>query len=239
VQPANRPDRKQRHDPHRPTSAHAATYREHVTAINAAVNHANPDLTPEALTRHQTDAISNARTQLATAIPAQPDDVGAKRAAVLAARAPQTADQIAAMTHEQSKVAALLGAGQSRAEILATASPVRAAAILDSIETAPDVLASNDRDAIKADVTSAIFDRLVELGEPDAVDALQAETAAAHIAAWSQGLTELQQTGNIGVGTRSAIYVADPTGYAEAFSDGLTTDNANVQRIQAAARRSA
>jgi hypothetical protein len=79
----------------------------------------------------------------------------------------------------------------------------------------------------------------VDLGEPDAVDASQAEAAAAPIAVWSQGLTELQQTGNMSVGTRWAIYAADPTGYAEALSDGLTIDNANVQRIQAAAERAA
>lgn len=57
----------------------------------------------------------------------------------------RTCRRVVRMQHEQSKVWQLLDAGHSLDAVIATASQDRAVAIVDMIETQPEVLTSNDR----------------------------------------------------------------------------------------------
>jgi hypothetical protein len=212
----------------------AKAYRDYVTATAAAVQLTDRELTPEANLRRQLAAITAARATLAAATPAAPQPAADGRTAVLEARSPRDGSQVALQGREQEKVATLLQAGRPLPEIIAEASPLRVAAILDDWERlvqedpSPQVAAAELRDAA--------FARLVALGETDAVKVANAEAEIARVDAWSRTLTEARGAA-ITLGTRQALKAADPEGYREAFGDGLAIDHHAIDRIETMAAR--
>ncbi|QIS39072.1 hypothetical protein [Clavibacter capsici] len=211
------------------TAPYVAAYRDYATAIDAAVQLTDPERTHEANLRHQATAITDARGVLTGATPAAPEPGADDRRAVLEALSPQNASDVALQGREREKVATLLQAGRPLPEIIAEASPLRVAAILDDWERlvqedpSPQVAAAELRDAA--------FARLVALGEPDAVKVATAEAETAQLDAWSRVLTEAQGPA-ITLGSRQALKAADPERYREAFGDGLAIDHASIDRIE-------
>ncbi|TFC26875.1 hypothetical protein E3O25_10770 [Cryobacterium sp. TMT1-3] len=212
------------------TSTHAAAYRSSRLALAAALQFADNDLTIEAQARRRADMVTAARAQLTAATPAAPASRD-RQAEVLASRAPRTADDIAIQNREREKVLALVGAGRSLVGIIDAADESRLAAIVDSIEILPEVLASGDSVGIAAELRGRAFDRLVGLGAADAADAAADDAQDARQAAWSQALTEAQ-TGEVSMGVRQAIHAVDREGYAASFSDDVPVDQAALRRIE-------
>lgn len=214
------------------TTPHAAAFRRYREQRAAAVQFTNPDLNPAALTRRRSDLARAAKAELAGAIPPLPDQTGPTRADVLASRAPRTADEVAVAQHELGKVLQLLDAGRSLTDIIASADGARAAAIADGIETLPDVLTRGDGAMIAEETRARVFDRLVQLGAPDAVAASVHEQESAPILAWHRVMTGLVE-GDLTLDARSALYRADPEGYAQTFS----ADSGDVDTIEHRARQ--
>lgn len=211
-----------------PASAYAAARR----AIRAAVDYADHDLTPAALNRRRAAMLHDALARLVAAVPV-PTTPTTTIADVLAARAPRTADDIALQGREREKVRALRDAGHPLATILADASQVRVAAILDDLDVMPEVQGEVDPAAAADWVRAAALARLAELDAPDAVAVTAQATEAARTTAWARALTAAQ-TREVDMETRLAIRASDPDGYAVAFADDIAVDWGNVQRIQAA-----
>lgn len=218
------------------SSSYAAAYRAHRAAPGAAPQFTDPRLSPDEITRERGRKIKAAKAALTAATPSAPTSRGQHRETVLSATTARTADDIAAQAREWRKVTALLDAKRSLPQIIAAASRERVAAILDQIETMPAVLESNDPEAVAGELRTALFDRLVELREPDAIAAVTAETADATQAAWSQALTEAQ-TGNVGLDARQALYTLDRAGYDAAFTDDIPVDHTAVYSIERDALR--
>ncbi|MBD8218112.1 hypothetical protein IFU40_05605 [Microbacterium sp. CFBP 13617] len=73
------------------------------------------------------------------------------------------------------------------------------------------------------------------LGAQDAINAATEESETAATTAWHDVLTEALESGEVSVGTRTAVYHADPEGYAQAFSASDTpVDWSSVRRMEAA-----
>ncbi|RIJ19410.1 hypothetical protein DZF97_00715 [Clavibacter nebraskensis] len=216
------------------TTPFVAAYRDYATATDAAVRLTDPELTPDANGRRQAEALTAARGVLTTRTPPAPQTGADGRTAVLEARSPQNASDVALQGREREKVATLLQAGRPLPEIIAEASPLRVAAILDDWEQlvqedpSPQVAAAELRDAV--------FARLVALGEPDAVRVASVEADTAQLDAWSRVLTEVQGRA-ITMGTRQALKSADPEGYQVAFGGRLAIDHASIDRIETMAAR--
>ncbi|GAA3200612.1 hypothetical protein [Microbacterium terregens] len=205
------------------TSTHTAALAGFFRDAHAAVSTQDRDKTPEANSRAQREALARARAVLAARIPAVNEPSGPDRSQVLASIRPTTADSLALAAREREKVEALRKAGRRLDQIIATASPERLGAILDSLEIMPEVLASSEGSEIVAEFESLAFDRLATLGHEPAVERLRAEESAAPVAAWSRVLTEAL-TGPVTVGAWTALYRADEAGYREAQAseiDGL------------------
>jgi len=215
------------------TAPYATAYVAGRTALRDALAFADSDLTPEAHARRRADMIRAARTQLAAATPVAPRADISASVDVLAQRSPRTADDIALQAREREKVQQLLDAGQPLGGIIANASELRVAAVLDAIETLPVVLASGSPETVADELRAAAFSRLVELGAPDALTAAAADTEAATVTLWSQALTEAQ-AGEVSIATRQAIYAADLDGYREAFSDDVSVNWGVIEHIEAA-----
>jgi hypothetical protein len=191
-------------------------------AHRAAATYSNADLTPEALTRHRAQLVQQADAQFATTAQATAaafaNVTGPTREDVYAARRPNDADGIAVMQHEQGKVRAMLDGGARFDQVLAQADDRRATAMLDMIDTLPDVLTSSEGAAIANEYRGAAFDRLVQLGAPDAAAAHAHETAVAPLGAWATALAQGQgHTSGVPMLTRVQIAASDPAGYQRAF----------------------
>ncbi|WP_144715026.1 hypothetical protein [Curtobacterium pusillum] len=191
-------------------------------AHRAAATYSNADLTPDALTRHRAEMVQQADTRYEAAAEATAAALasvtGPTRADVFAARRPTDADGIAVTQHEQSKVRAMLDGGARLDQILAQADDRRATALLDMIDTLPDVLSSSDGAAVADEYRAAVFDRLVQLGAPDATAAHAHETTVAPLGAWANALEQGKgHTSAVPMLTRAQIAASDSPGYARTF----------------------
>lgn len=124
------------------------------------------------------------------------------------------------LQHEQAQVRSMLEAGQSLANILSNARQERALAIVDLVETLPEVLASSSRAEIIDETRLRAFDRLVELGDTDAVKAHEVEQAAAAPLAWHRAMTETAESFDPSIGAMQELYRLDPDAYEIARSGG-------------------
>lgn len=205
------------------TTTHAAALARFFRDAHAAVSTQDRDKTPAANSRAQREGLAHARAVLAARIPAVTEPSGPDRSQILDGIRPTTADSLALAAREREKVEALRNAGRRLDQIIATASPERLGAILDSLEIMSEVLASSGGSEIVAEFESLAFDRLASLGHEPAVERLRAEETTAPDAAWSRVLTEAL-TGPVTMGAWTALYRADETGYREAQAseiDGL------------------
>lgn len=205
------------------TTAHATAFAAFVRDAHTALSQQDRDKTPEANARAQRQGIQQARSALAARIPTVPEITGPTRAEVLDGIRPTTADTLAVAAREREKIQSLRNAGRRLDQIITGASPDRLGAILDSLETLPEVLASSEGAHIIAEFEALAFDRLTALGYEPAVKRIRAEEAVAPDAAWSRVMMEALD-GPVTVGAWSALYRADEAGYREAQEaeiDGL------------------
>jgi hypothetical protein len=207
----------------------ASAYRAFREALVSAPTYTDPRLTGTANGEERAKLIRSARAALAAAIPEVPQRT-VTRADVFAARAPKTADDVAIQGREREKIMELRQAGQSFAQIIGNASEVRVAALIDVVE---GIAAAEP--AQSAELSELLYDRLVALGAQDAVTAAAEDQATTATTAWHDALTEASEVGEVSVRNRTAVYLADPDGYSQAFSAGDTpVDWATVTRIESA-----
>ncbi len=196
----------------------AEAYADLRRDIQAAVGYDDPLAHPDEVVRQRRRLLVAARDRARGAVPAPPALAAPRRADVLAARLPRTADTVAVQGREREKVAALIASGRRLDRIVADADEVRLSAILDDIETMPGVLQSSDPEGVAAELRDLAFDRLVALGAPDAVAAAEAEAVDAPGIAWSRLLTEALE-GEPSIGAKQAVYRADRAGYDAVLSN--------------------
>ena len=186
-----------------------AKYREDTAA---AVRFVDADLTNSAITRKRHERVMAARGELLKALPAEPEAPKVNPATVLAARAPRTADQVAVAQHEFALVERLLTSGRPVAELVMEASPARLDAILAHAEVLPAVLGSSDPAAVVAEVQAQAFERLVELGDAQAVIARDAQRQYDEQAAWREVIRDTIEASGSGGGL-TALFNADREGF--------------------------
>lgn len=155
----------------------------------------DPHLTPEGLRARQRAEVEAIRARLLEAMPPEPA-AAPDRQPVFDALTPTTADAIARVQHEQSKVGVLLAAGRIMEHIIANASRDRLAAILDGLETSVEVLEASNPEARMEHLRGVIWDRLTEVD--DAAKAIvAAEDATLPARAWRSILEGVATTGEI------------------------------------------
>lgn len=155
----------------------------------------DPHLTPDGLRARQRREVEAIRARLTAAMPTPPQAVP-DRQPVLDALAPTTADAIARVQHEQAKVSALISAGRLLPEVIANASRDRLAAILDGLETMPEVLEATRPESLVAALREMVWDRLVQVDE-GAQRVIAAEEATIPARAWSTILEGVAATGSV------------------------------------------
>ncbi|MDT0182469.1 hypothetical protein Q9S36_20030 [Microbacterium sp. ARD31] len=179
----------------------------------------DPHLTPEGLRARQRREIEAIRERLAGLMPAEP--TAPDRQPVLDALAPKSADDIALQAHQWSKVRALLDAGRDLPRIIADADRARLAAILDGLETMPEVLNDSRPEEVVDFVRGAVWDRLVEV-DPAAERVAVIERANAPAVAWRTILEGLSATGEIPFEGLVLLRQADPVAF-DLLVDGDAT----------------
>lgn len=170
-------------------------YVERLHALHEIATHTDPHLSPEGLAQWQREKVEQWRATTARIAPSAP--TVPERSTVLGGLKPRTADDVALHAREREKVAALVDAGRTIESIIASADRVRLAAIFDGLETADDVLASGQGDAVIAERTAAIFDRLAEVDD-DARKVADAEGCCRAGAGVGCGLRRRRRAGRRG-----------------------------------------
>lgn len=206
----------------------AKRYHERITALHRIATHTDPNLSPEGLAewrRSEVERWKATTAQIKPSVPPVPE-----RSTVLDGLKPRTADDVALHAREREKVAALVVAGRSIESVIASADRARLAAIFDGVETSDDVLTSSQGDAIVAERTAAIFDRLAEI-EPAARKVADAEVAAAPGEAWAAIFADAVEQGVAGVAGKSALYRADASAYDLVAAAEREVDVAAIDRM--------
>lgn len=202
----------------------SAAYLAYATTVNAAMTDRDRDLTETAQARRRAEAIQAARETLRASIPAAPAASGT-REAVLTARAPRTADEVALHAREREKVAALVAAGRPLADVIAEASELRVAALADDIEVA------RARDPYEAeDAEDALFGRLIDLGAADAVAAEAQHQEVVTARAWANILAAAADGQDSDGADWTAVFHGDAEGYAATHGAGFVLDNKVLNR---------
>lgn len=167
----------------------------------------DPHLTPDGLRVRQRREVEAIRARLLDALPAEPA-AAPDRLPVFDALAPATADAIARVQHEQTKVSALVAAGRLLPEVIGSASRDRLAAILDSLETSAEVLEAPNPEARIESLREMIWDRLTQVD--DAAQAIvAAEEATLPARAWRSILEGVATTGAIPFEGRALLHQTD------------------------------
>lgn len=154
----------------------------------------DPHLTPEGLRARQRREVEAIRERLAGIMPAEP--TAPDRQPVLDALIPKDADAVALQVHQWSKVRALLDAGRDLPSIIADADRTRLAAILDALETMPEVLQDSRPEQVVEFIQEAVWNRLVQV-DPAAERVAVIERMNAPAVAWRTILEGLRATGEI------------------------------------------
>lgn len=177
-----------------------------------AVKFHDPDFTNNAITRRRHTGVMAARGELLKSLPAEPEAPKVTPATVLADRAPRTADQVAVAQHEFALVERLLASGQPVEALILGATPARLDAILAHAEVLPSTIGSADPAAVVASIQEQAFDRLLELGDPKATIAAEAQRQHDEQAAWREVIKDTIEGRETGAGT-TALFNADPEGF--------------------------
>lgn len=211
----------------------ATAVRGYRDELGAAMHYADADLAPEAIATRKRARVHEARQTLLAARPVLPQNLPS-RDGVIASLRTKTADEIARVQHEATKVQALLDKGRSLGQIIANADETRALAIADMIETLPATLESRSGDEIIAEVHGLVFDRLADLGVEAATSVRDAEQQHAPALAWHRAMSEAADGSDASIAAWQDVYRADPEGY-EAIRGGLDgTVDRWVGRLDAA-----
>lgn len=149
-------------------------------------------LTLEGLRARQRREVEAIRARLAMWLPTVPTAPG--RQPVLDALTPKGADDLALQAHEWAKVRALREAGRELPAIIADADRTRLAAILDHLETAPEVLEDSQPASVVEFIEGVIWDRLVQV-DTEAEKVAAAEVATLPARAWRALLEGTATTG--------------------------------------------
>lgn len=210
----------------------AKRYHERITALHNIATHTDQNLSPERLARWQraeSERWKAATAQITPSVQPVPE-----HSTVLDSLKPRTADDVALHAREREKVTARVTASHTLDStldsIIATADRTRLAAILDAVETSDDVLASSEGDAIVAERTAAIFDRLAEIDD-DARKVADAEAAAAPGAAWATIFADAAEQGVAGISGKTALYRADSSAYDLVVTAEREVDAAAIDRM--------
>lgn len=213
-------------------SPHAQAIGALYADLTAATQLADPDLTTEANRRRQAEAVAAAKVKFDSLAPKAPAEQADPRAAVLAARRPSTADQIAMNQREMQRVNASIEDGRTIEDVIRTASPETVAAIADEIELLPSVREAGDSVAEAEALRDLAFGRLVELGDQDAGAAAAGWAEQETAAAWHEVGREARD-GLVSVGALSRLYRIDQAGY-EQLAAFERPDYDSVSLIEAA-----
>ncbi|MGZ0066689.1 hypothetical protein [Microbacterium arborescens] len=151
-------------------------------------------LTPEGLRARQRREVDAIRARITAAMPAEP--TAPDRQSILDTLAPKDADSIALQAHQWSKVRALLDAGRDLPSIIQDADRLRLAAILDHLETMPEVLEDSRPEEVVEFIQGAVWDRLVQV-DPAAERIAAIERTNQPAIAWRTILEGLAATGEI------------------------------------------
>lgn len=176
----------------------------------ALVTMNDPHLTPDGLRARRKNDLDSIRGRLTAVMPAEP--TMPDRQPVLDALAPKTADDLAFQAREWEKVRTMMGAGRRLEQIIANAERTRLAAILDNLETMPEVLDSAHGPAIVEEFQSVIWDRLTQV-DSAAGQVAAAEVATAPAFAWRAVLEGLRDTGVLPYDGLVLLHRADPEAY--------------------------
>lgn len=170
----------------------------------------DPHLTPEGLRARQRREVDAIRERLSALMPAEP--TAPDRQPVLDALTPKDADAIALQAHQWSKVRALLDAGRDLPSIIADADRTRLAAILDALETMPEVLQDSRPEEVVEFVRDSVWNRLVQV-DPAAERIAVIERTNAPAIAWRAILEGLSATGEIPFDGLLLLRQADPEAF--------------------------
>lgn len=154
----------------------------------------DPHLTQEGLRARQRREVEAIRARITAAMPVEP--TAPDRQPILDALAPKGADDLALQAREWTKVRALLDHGRDLPSIIAEADPIRLGAILDNLETMPEVLQDSRPEEVVEFIQGAVWDRLVQV-EPAAERIAAIERTNAPAIAWRTILEGLAATGEI------------------------------------------
>lgn len=187
----------------------------HISAITAATEFTDRDLTPEAAQRYRMEGARTAREALRDHVRALPDLGDDPREAALGNLDPATADDVAVLGNERDTVRALLDSGQNLARLISRANSTRAAAIYAYREVL--ALDSTDPAEAEAEIALRVFDRLAELGQSDLVEAAEAHTEWQAESARRDVLRGLIE-GGVSTGAFTVLYRSSPDEYAAIHS---------------------
>lgn len=173
-------------------STHTDAFGRLAVDLEVARTFSNPQFNDAANTTERATRVDAAFAQFAKTrpnVPAAPD----RAALVAAASAPHTADEVARVQHEQSKVRALLDAGQPISSVLANGDATRALAIADMAETLPEVMKNSDGSLLR-EIREAAADRLADLDVEEFAAVARANSENGLDAAWARVYDEVAQT---------------------------------------------
>ncbi|MGN7799296.1 hypothetical protein [Leifsonia sp. 22587] len=224
----------------------ATNYVEALQKFNAAQKAAatfkDDNWNHSAITRERVNRLNRARAELLATLPETPTKVDTSaRSAVVAGLLPTNADTAAITASEWGKVERLLGAGRNFVRLIEQADKRRLAAIIDQLPTYLEAQ-GDDSDqvtaGIVAEVQDRVFQRLVELGDEDAVKALEGESGTRKQAAWERVVREAVD-GDVSIEAWSDLNRVAPDERATAQDEdpGEAADIAHkVQSLDAVAR---
>lgn len=205
--------------------------------VKAAVTFHHPDFTHNAITRHRAKLLQAARVELLATLPEQaPASAETARTVVFDKLRPRNADTVAVVSHEWAKFERLVNAGRNLGQLIAQADERRLAAILDMFPTS-EFADSDEGNAIVAEVQELTFRRLVDLCDPDAVKASEAEKIAGREVAWDRVLREAV-AGDVTVEAWTALHRVAPEEQQAAQGDDPQGEATIAQKIAALDARS-
>lgn len=167
----------------------------------------DPHLTFEGLRARQRQQWGALRDRLTALMPTEP--TVPDRQGVYDSLKAKNADDLAFQAREWAKVRALLDAGKSIVDVTEGGDRVRLAAILDNIETMPEVL---EDEGVGEAIRSVVWDRLTET-DREAQGVVAAERAALPALAWRSIIEGVAATGEIPYDGLVLLREADQAAY--------------------------
>ncbi|GAA3737552.1 hypothetical protein GCM10022239_11600 [Leifsonia bigeumensis] len=232
--------------PARSAPSYPEAYAKFEAAKREAVKFHDKNWNNSAITHERRRRLQMARAELrqvldATSAQAGADPDAARRAAFEQIAATD-ANSVAVVSNEWGKVRALLDSGRNLGQIIDNADRRRLSAILDHLDSDLAVQ-TGDPEGVAAEVSQAVLVRLAGLGDEKAQQAMAAQEATEHSAAWRE-VIEQAGSGQVTLKARTALYQANVDEYRAAFNDDLEAAEldqavANLDSLQVDAKEGA